>query len=187
MKRKELLSVLLALVICLSASGFAEAGSKGGHPDQFPYPYYSKSYFNSKKNCTIYAYQDGRFDVYFDALGQNALMPARPVGIAVYLYDPTSMSNTLKKLSSTQKSYLDVYFGLVDPLVPVSEMTATADAKKARATVKLSDDSLEDGLILFGLSTSSVADFRQMLAAYGFSLVNGFWTATCSAPAQLDR
>ncbi len=188
MRLSRFLLVLFLSAFCLCIGGLAEAGTKGGHPEQFPYPDTSAYYDISKNNCRIIAYESGRFEVFFPSafapLGiAPAVMPSEP-GIRVFLYDPTTMSNSAKKLVSTQTSNLYIEpVGLPDPQIQGSSMTAAADAKKASATVKINDSSLDNVLVPSSILAS---DIRDMLANSGFKLKLGVWSASCSAKRSME-
>lgn len=194
MRHSRLLHFFLVSILCIAISGFAEAGEVSPlshHPEQFPYPYDYADYLNPKNNCRIFAHENGQFDVYFpSSLTPESIAPSLKFlvnGVSVYLYDPTTMSNSAKKLESTQISNLFVEFGTVDPQVSGSSMTATADAKKATATVKISDSSLNDIIVPVSIRPQSIGDFRTMLSNSGFKLKNGIWSATCSAKRLFDE
>lgn len=186
MRYSRFLQVFLFSVFCLAIAGLAEAG-KGGHPEQFPYPYDDAYYNISKNNCRIIANESGRFEVFFPSLfAATSIAPADMDGVRVSLYDPTTMSNSAKKLTSTQTSNLYIEFGTVDPGVERSSMTATADAKKATATVKINDASLDSILVPVSIRPASSSDFRDMLLNAGFKLKLGVWSATCSAKRSVE-
>ncbi len=186
MRLSRFLQVFLLSVFCLTIGGLAEAG-KGGHPEQFPYPNDSAYYDISKNNCRIIAYESGRFDVFFPSLfAATSIAPADMDGVRVYLYDPTTMSNSAKKLVSSQTTNLYIEFGTIDPQVPNSSMNASADAKKASATVKIRDSSLDSLIVPVSITPASSSDFRDMLANSGFKLKLGVWSASCSAKRSVE-
>lgn len=183
------LQVCLLSVFCLCIGGLAEAG-KGDHPEQFPYPDYLAEYNQSKTGCAIQAFENGAFDVFFrGGLDPASITPAPCSGdVYAYLYDPTTMSNTAKKIVSSQTSYIDVVIGCPSFQVPSSSMTATADAKKASVTVKISDASL--AAQIYGdasIRPQGVIDYEYILTNAGFKLKLGWWTATCSAKRSLAQ
>jgi len=184
---KKLSGLLFVLSLCFIITGLAEAG-KGGHPEQFPYPNEAAFYIDSKTNCRIAAHEDGQFEVFFpSSLTMGSIKPALTAdGIDIYLYDPTTMSNSAKKLASTQTSYLYITFGSDDPQVSRSSIIASADAKKATASVKISDSALDEISEPANIRPQSSSDFRGMLAGSGFKLKLGWWTATCSAKRILE-
>lgn len=185
----RLLQAFLLSVFCLFIGGLAEAG-KGGHPEQFPYPDNFAEYNQSKTGCGIQAFENGAFDVFFQGgLDSASVQPAPCSGdVRAYLYDPTTMSNTAKKIVSTQTSYIDVVIGCPSFQVPGSSMTASADAKKASVTVKISDNGLVDQI--YGdasIRPQGVIDYAYILTNAGFKLKSGWWTATCSAKRSLEQ
>ncbi len=189
MRLSRYLLVLFLSAFCLCIGGLAEAG-KGGHPEQFPYPDNFAEYNQSKTGCAIQAFENGAFDVFFQGgLDPASITPAPCSGnVYAYLYDPTTMSNTAKKIVSSQASYINFEIGCPSFQVPSSSMNATADAKKASATVKISDASLADQL--YGdasIRPQGVIDYAYILTNAGFKLKSGWWTATCSAKRSLTQ
>lgn len=179
MRHVRLFQILLLTVLCLTISGLAEAG-KGGHPEQFPYPDDRAVYEDPKKGCEIEAYENGNFTVFFPAIGA-ATISCDP-GVEAVIYDPTTMSNSAKKLLSTQTVYIDLIINQCSSFqVPISSMTAAADAKKAAVTVNISDSSLQNEI--YGdasIRPQGGVNYESALINAGFSLRNGSWTATCS-------
>lgn len=182
MRHSRLFQVYLLAVLCLAISGLAEAG-KGGHPDQFPYPSYFAQYSDSKTGCGIQAFESGSFDVFFqNGLDSTSISPAFcSFDVLAYLYDPSTMSNSSKKLSSTQTSYIGVSIDCSDYQIPISNMTASADAKKAIVTVKISDASLQDQIYGPVSIRPQGISYEAALTGAGFKLKQGYWINTCKA------
>lgn len=188
MRQSQLLRLLLLTLLCLAVSGMAEAG-EAGHPEQFPYPDSGAGYFDSKTGCLIEVNEHGAFRVHFpNGLNSSSIIPATPcAGVTADLYDPTTMSNTAKKIVSTQTSYLDLQIGCSGYQVPSSSMTGSADAKKAKVMVKINDSSLENAIYTPGSIRPQSDGYHEVLLSAGFKLKLGTWTATCSAKRSLEE
>lgn len=177
MRHSQFLQIFLLTVLCLTISVIAEAGlaSPLSHPEQFPYPDNEACYESAKTGCWIDVNEDGLFQVGFPSgLSSSAIRPAicglgQP--IVVNLYDPTTMSNSIKKMTSTQTTNLDIYIPCSNYQVPISQMNASADSKKATATIKINDLSLD----------GQTDNYQTALMNAGFKLKKGIWSATCSA------
>jgi len=187
MRHLRFLQFILLTAICLAVSGHAEAGevSPLNHPEQFPYPDNVAEYSDLKTGCAIQAFENGAFDVYFPGgLGSTSVTQTvcSSTNVSAYLYDPTTMSNTSKKIASKQTSYIDSEIGCSSYQIPISSMTGTADAKKATVTVKIGDRSLQDEIYgPVSIRPQGSINYSSVLMNAGFKLKLGWWTATCSA------